>query len=100
MVFLEVKNLHASIDNKEILNGLNLKVDKGEVHVIMGPNGSGKSTFANVLLGHPKYAVTGGDALIKGESIMKLSTDDRTKKGLFLGFQYPIESQEWDTVTF
>ena len=91
MVFLEVKDLRANIDNKEILNGLSLKVDKGEVHVIMGPNGSGKSTFANVLLGHPKYTVTGGDALIKGESIRNLTTDERTKKGLFLGFQYPIE---------
>jgi Fe-S cluster assembly ATP-binding protein len=91
MVFLEVRDLHANIDNREILAGLNLKVDKGEVHVIMGPNGSGKSTFANVLLGHPKYTVTGGDALVKGESIMKLTTDERSKKGLFLGFQYPIE---------
>jgi Fe-S cluster assembly ATP-binding protein len=91
VVFLSVKDLHASIDGKEILTGLSLNVDKDEVHAIMGPNGSGKSTFANVLLGHPKYTVTFGDILVKGQSILNLSTDERAKKGLFLGFQYPIE---------
>jgi Fe-S cluster assembly ATP-binding protein len=91
MVFLRVKDLHSSIDAKEILIGLNLDVNKDEVHAIMGPNGSGKSTFANVLLGHPKYTVTSGDILVNDQSILNLSTDERAKKGLFLGFQYPIE---------
>ena len=91
MAFLEVKDLHASIEGKEILTGLSLNVGKGEVHALMGPNGSGKSTFANVLLGHPKYTITAGDILVNRQSILKLSTDERSKKGLFLGFQYPIE---------
>ena len=91
MAFLEVKDLHASIEGKEILTGLSLNVNKGEVHALMGPNGSGKSTFANVLLGHPKYTITSGDILVKGQSILDLSTDERSKKGIFLGFQYPIE---------
>ena len=91
MAFLEIKDLHVSIDGKEILNGLNLEMNKGEVHAIMGPNGSGKSTLANAILGHPKYSVESGDILVKGESITKLSTDMRARKGLFLGFQYPTE---------
>src|SRR5215471_2930795 len=91
MSFLEVRDLHAAIDGKEILTGLDLKVDRSEVHALMGPNGSGKSTFANVLLGHPKYNVSSGDILVKGQSILDLSTDDIAKKGIFLGFQYPIE---------
>src|ERR671935_874646 len=91
MAFLEVKDLYANIEGKEILTGLSLNIDKDEVHAIMGPNGSGKSTFANVLLGHPKYTITSGDILVKGQSILDLSTDERSKKGLFLGFQYPIE---------
>ena len=91
MTFLEVKDLHVSIEGKEILSGLNLNVDKGEVHAIMGPNGSGKSTLANAILGHPKYSVESGDILVKGESIMKLPTDLRARKGIFLGFQYPTE---------
>ncbi len=91
MVFLEVKDLNVSIDGKKILNGLNLEIDKNEVHAIMGVNGSGKSTFANVLLGHPKYSVMSGDIIVKGKSILELSTDERAKQGIFLGFQYPIE---------
>jgi Fe-S cluster assembly ATP-binding protein len=91
MPFLECKELHASIEGKEILTGLDVTVDKGEVHALMGPNGSGKSTFANVLLGHPKYTVTSGDILVGGQSIIDLPTDERAKKGIFLGFQYPIE---------
>ena len=91
MAFLDVIDLHATIEGKEILKGLNLNIDKGEVHAIMGPNGSGKSTFANVLLGHPKYNVTSGDMLVKGKSIMDLGPDERAKLGLFLGFQYPLE---------
>src|SRR5574339_244337 len=91
MAFLEIKDLHASIEGKEILTGLNLKIEKNEVHAIMGPNGSGKSTFANVLLGHPKYTVTSGDILVKDKNILELGTDERAKLGLFLGFQYPME---------
>ena len=79
MSFLEVKDLHAAIDGKEILTGLDLKIDKDEVHVIMGPNGSGKSTFANVLLGHPKYTITSGDILVKGNSII-ITIIDYTKE--------------------
>ena len=88
---LSIQNLKAKIDNKEILKGLNLEINPGEVHAIMGPNGSGKSTLAYTLLGHPKYQVTSGDILLDGESILDLKTDERAKKGLFLGFQYPTE---------
>ncbi len=91
MAFLEVKDLHVSIDGKEILSGLNFSMEKGEVHAIMGPNGSGKSTLANAILGHPKYGIGSGDILVKGESIIKMPTDQRARKGLFLGFQYPTE---------
>ena len=91
MSFLEVQNLRVSIDGKAILSGLNLNINKGEVHAIMGPNGSGKSTLANAIMGHPKYTIESGDILVKGESIVKLPTDLRARKGLFLGFQYPTE---------
>src|ERR671924_692694 len=91
MSFLDVKDLHIGIDGKAILTGLNLSLNKGEVHALMGPNGSGKSTLANAIMGHPKYNVTSGDILVKGQSILDLSTDDIAKKGIFLGFQYPIE---------
>ena len=91
MTFLEVKDLHTSIDGKEILTGLNLGINKGEVHAIMGPNGSGKSTLANAIMGHPKYNIDSGDILVRDESILNLSTDLRARKGLFLGFQYPTE---------
>jgi Fe-S cluster assembly ATP-binding protein len=93
MSFLQVKDLHASIDGKEILTGLNLSINKGEVHAIMGPNGSGKSTLANAIMGHPKYNIDSGDISVRGESILNLSTDLRARKGLFLGFQYPTEIQ-------
>ena len=91
---LEIKNLHASvldIENSEILKGVDLKVNKGEVHAIMGPNGSGKSTLANVLMGRPDYKVTDGDILVEGESIAELRPDQRAHLGLFLAFQYPAE---------
>ena len=91
MVVLEIKDLHVSIDGKEILKGVNLKTGPGEVHAIMGPNGSGKSTLSYTLLAHPKYQVTKGDILLDGESILKLCADQRAKKGLFLAFQYPTE---------
>jgi Fe-S cluster assembly ATP-binding protein len=87
---LEIKNLHVSVEGKEILKGLDLTVRQGEVHAIMGPNGSGKSTLAYTLSGHPKYVVTDGDILFKGESILEMSPDERAKKGLFLAFQYPV----------
>ena len=91
MAVLEIKDLHVSRDGKEILKGVNLKTGPGEVHAIMGPNGSGKSTLAYTLLGHPKYQITKGDILLDEESILDLKTDERAKKGLFLGFQYPTE---------
>jgi Fe-S cluster assembly ATP-binding protein len=91
MAVLEIKDLHVTRDGKEILKGVNLKTAPGEVHAIMGPNGSGKSTLAYTLLAHPKYVVTKGDILLDGESILELSADERAKKGLFLGFQYPTE---------
>ena len=87
----EIKDLHVSIGDKEILKGVNLKTGPGEVHAIMGPNGSGKSTLAYTLLAHPKYKVTKGDILLDGESVLELGADERAKKGLFLAFQYPTE---------
>ncbi|MFQ6024904.1 MAG: Fe-S cluster assembly ATPase SufC [Nitrosopumilaceae archaeon] len=91
MAVLEIKDLHVKREGKEILKGVNLKTGPSEVHAIMGPNGSGKSTLALTLLGHPKYEVTHGDILLDGESILSLKTNERAKKGLFLGFQYPTE---------
>ena len=87
---LVVKDLHVSVEGKEILKGLSLEVRKGEVHALMGPNGSGKSTFANTLMGHPRYAVTAGDIWFKGESILGMESDERSRAGLFLAFQYPV----------
>jgi len=91
MAFLEIKDLHVSIDGKEILSGLTLNIDKGEVHAIMGPNGSGKSTLANAVMGHPKYTLDSGEIRVKGELINTMPTDLRARKGIFLGFQYPTE---------
>jgi Fe-S cluster assembly ATP-binding protein len=90
---LEVIDLHASVEGKEILKGVDLTVGQGETHALMGPNGSGKSTLAYTLMGHPKYQVTSGKALIDGESILGLTPDKRVKKGLFLAFQYPVSVQ-------
>jgi Fe-S cluster assembly ATP-binding protein len=86
---LEIQDLNVSVEGKPILKGVTLAVDKGEIHALMGPNGSGKSTLANALMGHPKYEVTGGRVLFKGEDITELSPDERARKGLFLAFQYP-----------
>lgn len=88
---LEIKQLETSVDGKKILKGFNLKVKKGEVHVIMGPNGSGKSTVSYTIMGHPKYSVDAGDILVDEQSILELSPDERAKEGIFLGFQYPEE---------
>lgn len=88
---LEIKDLKASIEGKEILKGINLKVSKGEVHAIMGPNGSGKSTLANVLAGREEYEVTGGSVSYVGEDLIDLDPEVRAQKGIFLAFQYPVE---------
>jgi Fe-S cluster assembly ATP-binding protein len=87
---LEIRNLHASIDGKPILKGVNLTVRQGEVHALMGPNGTGKSTLANVLLGHPAYQVTDGEILFDGRDMVPLAPDERSRLGLFLAFQYPV----------
>ncbi|MBK7241300.1 MAG: Fe-S cluster assembly ATPase SufC [Flavobacteriales bacterium] len=88
---LNIENLHASIDGKEILKGLNLRINAGEVHAIMGPNGSGKSTLANVLAGRSEYEVTGGTVTYLGSDLLELSPEERAWKGVFLAFQYPVE---------
>ena len=88
---LEIRDLHASIGDKEILCGVNLTVKPGEVHAIMGPNGSGKSTLSSVIAGREEYQVTSGDVLWDGNSILELAPEERAHLGLFLGFQYPVE---------
>ncbi|QFQ13168.1 Fe-S cluster assembly ATPase SufC [Pseudoprevotella muciniphila] len=88
---LEIKNLHASVEGKPILNGVNLTIRDGEVHVLMGPNGSGKSTLSNVLVGNPKYEVTEGSITFNGKDLLALSPEDRSHEGIFMSFQAPIE---------
>src|SRR5215204_5867429 len=88
---LEIRNLHAGIDGREILRGINLTVNKGEIHAIMGPNGSGKSTLAKILAGHPQYEVTGGEIVYEGRNLLEMSPDERAREGVFLAFQYPVE---------
>ncbi len=90
MADLEIRNLHVSVGEKEILKGLDLSVNKGEIHALMGPNGSGKSTLANVIMGHPALEVTQGEILFKGENITEADTDERARMGLFMAFQYPV----------
>lgn len=87
---LEIKNLHVSIENKEILKGLSLTIKQGEIHAIMGPNGTGKSTLAYTLMGHPNYAVTEGEIAFKGRNVLELEPDERSRAGIFLAFQYPV----------
>ena len=100
MPLLEIKNLHVEIDGKKILNGLDLTVNKGEVHAIMGPNGSGKSTLAHVLAGKAGYEVTEGQVLLDGEDLLAIEPDERAARGLFLAFQYPLEVPGVATFTF
>jgi Fe-S cluster assembly ATP-binding protein len=88
---IEVKDLHVSIEDKEILRGVNLVLEPGKVHALMGPNGSGKSTLAQAMMGNPKYTVTKGSIILNGEDITQIDPDERAKKGLFLSFQYPSE---------
>ncbi len=88
---LDVRGLRATVNGIEILKGIDLKVNSGEVHAIMGPNGSGKSTFAKVLAGHPAYEVTGGEVLLQGKNLFELKPEERARAGVFLAFQYPIE---------
>lgn len=90
MATLEIKNLHVSIEGKEILKGVNLTINQGEVHAIMGPNGTGKSTLAYTLMGHPSYQVTQGEVWYKGQNILELEPDERSRLGIFLAFQYPV----------
>ena len=99
-MLLDIKDLHASINGKEILKGINLQVKPGEVHAIMGPNGSGKSTLSNVLVGHPAYEVTKGQVVFNGKNLLELSPEDRSHEGMFLSFQYPVEISGVSMVNF
>lgn len=90
MTKLEIKDLHVNVGEKEILKGFNLTVNGGEVHALMGPNGTGKSTLAYALMGHPRYNILKGDILLDGKSVLDMSVDERSQKGLFLAFQYPV----------
>jgi Fe-S cluster assembly ATP-binding protein len=97
---LEVRDLHASVENKPILRGIDLTVRQGEIHALMGPNGSGKSTLSNVIMGRPGYVLTGGQVLLNGEEITALTADERAKRGLFLAMQYPTEIPGVSVVNF
>ena len=97
---LEVRDLRAEVEGKEILKGIDLTVTQGETHALMGPNGSGKSTLSNIIMGRPGYVVTGGDVIFKGEKITGLTTDERAKRGLFLALQYPTEVPGVSVVNF
>ncbi len=88
---LSIKNLHASVEDKQILNGLNLEIKAGEVHAIMGPNGSGKSTLSQVLAGNEAFEVTEGEVTFNGDNLLDLATEERAREGIFLAFQYPVE---------
>ncbi len=97
---LKIKNLHAIVENQEILKGVNLEVSPGEIHAVMGPNGSGKSTLASVLAGHPKYEVTRGTIQFKDKDLLEMEPEDRSREGLFLSFQYPVEIPGVSLVNF
>lgn len=97
---LDIKNLHANINGKEILKGINLSVKAGEVHAIMGPNGSGKSTLSSVLVGNPAFEVTEGEVIFNGKNLLDLEPEDRSREGIFLSFQYPVEIPGVSTVNF
>jgi len=97
---LEIKGLYASVEEKEILKGIDLRVNAGEVHAIMGPNGSGKSTLANVLAGRPEYKVTSGEAIYEGKDLLAMSPEIRAREGVFLAFQYPVELPGVNNTTF
>ncbi|MBO5455320.1 MAG: Fe-S cluster assembly ATPase SufC [Muribaculaceae bacterium] len=99
-ILLEVRDLHASVEGKEILKGVNLTINEGEVHAIMGPNGSGKSTLSGVLAGNPAYTVTAGEAKLHGIDMLSLPPEDRSHEGLFLSFQYPVEIPGVSMVNF
>ena len=97
---LEIKNLSAAIDGKQILKGINLTIKPGEVHAVMGPNGSGKSTLAQVLVGREEYEITGGEVTYNGENLLELEPEERAQKGVFLAFQYPVEIPGVNTMYF
>jgi len=97
---LKIKNLHAIVESQEILKGINLDVNPGEIHAVMGPNGSGKSTLASVLAGHPKFEVTRGSILFNGKDLLEMEPEDRAREGLFLSFQYPVEIPGVSMVNF
>ena len=99
-MMLEIKNLHATINGKEILKGVNLNINKGEVHAIMGPNGAGKSTLSSVLTGHPAYQVTEGEIWFNGKNLLEMSPEVRAREGIFLSFQYPVEIPGVSMVNF
>lgn len=100
MPLLEVRNLHVRVEEREILHGLDLIVNEGEIHAIMGPNGSGKSTLSHVIAGKPGYEVTDGQILFKGEDLLEMAPEDRAAKGVFLAFQYPVEIPGVTTMNF
>jgi len=97
---ISIKNLHASVNGKKILNGINLEIKAGEIHAIMGPNGSGKSTLSCVLAGHPDYEVTEGEIIFNGKNLLELEAENRAREGLFLAFQYPVEIPGVSNINF